>query len=80
MSNPLSPTVHRHTDVQFYLAHFKRCRVLMSHQVAYQATVFLDFLCTPAVGNTGGLNDRLIGTHVVHDADESIVKDLERGP
>ena len=50
----------------------------MAHQVADQAGIILHSLGPPTVGDAGRLHDRVVVTHIVDDAHESVVQNLMR--
>ena len=66
-------------DVQLDLAHFKRSRVVVAHQVAYQRPVGGAYVGTVAVGYSGCLHDGSVVAHVIDDSDESVVEPGDRG-
>jgi len=60
--------------VKFELAHLEGRRVAMPYEISDQPAVILHFFGSLAIGNARGPDNRLVGTHVIHKADESIVE------
>ena len=74
VADPLPGHEDRQLDVQLDLAHFKRSRVVVAHQVAYQHPVGGAYLGPPAVGYPGCLDNGPVVAHVIDDSDESVVE------
>ena len=77
--DPLPGYEDRQLDVQLDLAHFKRSRVVVAHQVAYQRPVGGAYLGPPSVGYPGCLHDGAVVAHVIDDSHESVVEPGDRG-
>ena len=60
--------------MQLDFAHFERRRMIVAHQVANQALIVSQFLGPCAVRNPGSLNDGLVVSHIVDDADKTVVQ------
>src|SRR5882672_4794090 len=78
MADPLARHEDRQLHVVLDLAHLERRRMAMPHQVVDQPAVLADLLGAAAVAHPGGLHDGSIVSHVVDDADKSVIENRQR--
>ena len=52
----------------------------MTHQVANETTVVVDALRSSTIGNTSGLDDRCVVTHVVDHSNKAVIQDVKGLP
>jgi hypothetical protein len=74
MSEPLARHENRRTDAKLDFAHLERRGVDMTQKVTDQPAIFIDAFGTNPIRHPSGLNDGVVGTHVVDDADKTIVE------
>ena len=77
VTNPLSCDENRHFDMHFDLAHFERGRMAGAEQEKQKSTVALRGGCSGGVGNACGLHNGTVVSHVVNDANKSLIQDGE---
>ena len=78
MPNPLPRNKNWQFNVILDLAHLKRRRMPVPHQIADQPAILIRRLGAPAVTHPGGLHHRRIIAHVIHHADETMVEHWHR--
>jgi hypothetical protein len=61
--------------MQLQFAHFERGRVRIAQQVANQAAILMYLFRPGSVGNSRGLHNGRIVTHVIDDPDMAMIKD-----
>ena len=74
MADPLAGDENRQLDVELDLAHLKRRRMAVAHQVIDQPGILVDFFGAAAIGNARRLHDGAIVAHIVDDAHKPVVE------
>jgi hypothetical protein len=77
VSDPLSGDEDRHLDVDLDIAHFHRAGMPVADQVADQPPILVHGLGAGAVGDTRGLHDGCVRSHVVDEADKAVIKNRD---
>jgi len=74
MAHQLTHDEDRHLHVEDQFAHFQRRRVVVAHQIADQVAAVGYGARAFAVGHAGREFDGFIASHVVDQADESVIQ------
>ncbi len=77
MSYPLSPTIHRHTEMKFDFAHLKWGGMPMPHQISNQTAILVNFFGALSIRYPRCLNDGLISTHVIYHTNKPIIENFK---
>ena len=73
MPHPLAGDENRHLGVEGELNLLERARVPVFHQIVDEAAVLAVSFGALSIADSGGLNDPLVATHVVHQAHKSLI-------
>ena len=71
MSKPLTCHVDGCADMKLELDHLERCRVTVTHEVPDQGAVITGRYGSGPIGDSGGLDDRLVRPNRVNEANEA---------